>query len=537
MPPTPLFAGDKAFIGMNSRDNPIAIPAGFVSRSENVRMDRGTLTVRKGLERLTQGGLIGQTVYGSGVYINATGQEIVVICLTDRLYTFNPDTNSVVGPINYPAGQTITDPSVVAVFQAMGKVYITRGISLRPLEFNYATATVTALPTVGHQFPNSVYGIYYGNRIIVQDSVDSVAVSHYLDATSFSQADIFRINDGGNDTLVSVCPWTLNEFVVFMRNSVFYVSVGSGNYDVGDSIAADAYVKSLASDVGCAAARSAVQAGGGILFLSDNGVYILSPSGAGQGAANTPEGMRLLTIGEPLSSPIDDVIQRINRSHVSKAVAIYWENRYYLAVPLNSEDGSVVATKNNHVLVYNFINRAWESIDSYPDGFDVQNFVVAKRGSRRRLFAIDDQNGVFLLEELDNDEFGSATGTPILPFRLPETLNENAFQGNKINGLVETRTYIFDSMEDKRFASLEYDVLMDAGAAIKASVVTINPDVVTLVDEYGASGDSLDATRRVPVRKTAYGIKVRFESENKRPVIRGLLVDAILPGRNTKSSD
>lgn len=531
MPPTPQFAGDRVFTGLNSRDNPIAVPAGFVSRSENMRMDRGTLTVRKGLERLTDGGLINQTVYGSGVYISATGQEIIIVCLTSSLYTYNPDTAVLTGPINYPAGQTITDPSVVTVFQAMGKVYITRGYSLRPLEFNYTAGTIIALPIVGHQFPNAVYGIYYGNRIIVQDSVDSVAVSHYLDATSFSQADIFRINDGGNDTLVSICPWTLNEFVVFMRNSVFYVSVGSGNYNVGDSIADDAYVKSLASDVGCAAARSAVQAGGGILFLSDNGVYVLSPSGAGQGTANTPEGMRLLTIGEPLSAPIDDVIQRINRSHVSKAVAIYWENRYYLAVPLDNN------TKNSHVLVFNFINKAWESVDSYPAGFDIQNFVVSKKGSRRRLFALDDTNGIFLLEELDHDEFGSATGTPILPFFLPDTLNDNEFQGNKINGLAETRTYIFDSMEDKRFASLEYEVQMNAGAAVKASVVTVNPDVITLVDEYGASGNSIDATRRVPVRKTAYGVKVRFESENKRPVIRGLLVDAILPGRNTQSSD
>jgi hypothetical protein len=124
-----------------------------------------------------------------------------------------------------------------------------------------------------------------------------------------------------------------------------------------------------------------------------------------------------------------------------------------------------------------------------------------------------------------------------LPFFLPATLSGSAFQINKINGIAETRTYIFDSMEDKRFASLEYDVQMEAGAAVKASVVTLNPDVVTLVDEYGASGETLDATRRVPIRKTAYGVKVRFESERKRPVIRGLLVDAILPGRNTQSSD
>jgi hypothetical protein len=531
MPPAPQFAGDKAFIGLNSRDNPIALPAGFVSRSENMRIDRGTLTVRKGLERLTDGGLINQTVYGSGVYINGSGQETIVVCLTSSLYTFNPDTNVLVGPINYPSGQTITDPDVVTVFQAMDKVYITRGFGSRPFEFNYTSGSVIALPTSGHQFPNAVYGIYYGNRIIVQDSVDSVAVSHYLEATSFNQTDIFKINDGGNDRLVSVCAWTLNEFVVMMRNSIFYVSVGSGSYDTGDNIAADAYVKSLATDVGCAAKRSVVQAGGSILFLSDNGVYALNPQAAGAGTTNTPEGMRLLTVAEPLSAPIDDVIQRINRTYAHRSAGIYWNNRYYLAVPLDAN------TKNSHILVYNFINKAWESIDSFPSGFDVQNFVVAKKGSQRRLFALDDTQGLFLMEELDADEYGQATGTPLLPFYLPETLSAASFRENLIAGSCETRTYIFDIMESKRYASLEYDLAIPSGSAIRASAVTLNPDKVRVLDEYGADADGQDATRRVPIRMTAYGIRIRFENLSKRPTIRGVLVDAIVPGRNTKSSD
>lgn len=531
MPPTPQFAGDKAFIGLNSRDNPIALPAGYLSRAENVRIDRGIVSPRKGLERLTEGGLVGETVYGNGVYVNASGQEIFVICLSSSLYTYNPDNSSLTGPIAYPAGQTITNSDVVTVFQAMGMVYITRGFSDRPLEFDYTNGVVTVLPTVGHQFPNSVYGIYYGNRIIVQDSVDSVAVSHYLDATSFNQTDIFRINDGGNDTLVSICPWTLNEFVVMMRNSIFYVSVGTGNYDTGDNIAADAYVKSLASDVGCAAKRSVVQAGGAILFLSDNGVYALNPQAAGSGNTVTPEGMRLLTLAEPLSAPIDDIIQRINRTYVHRAAGIYWNNRYYLAVPLDSN------IKNSHVIVYNFINKAWESVDSFPAGFDVQNFLIGKRGSQRRLFALDDTQGLFMMEELIADEYGPSTGRPILPFTLPETLDELSFTQTTIACLFETRTYIFDSMENKRYSSLEYDLSIPTGSSIKTSCITINPDTTTVIDEYGSDADGQDASRRVPIRKTAYGVKIRFEAVYKRPAVRGVLVDATIPGRNTQSRD
>ena len=525
MPLQPLSAGDKVFIGLNSRENPISIPAGYVSKAENVRMDRGMVAIRKGLKRLTEGDLVGQTIYGAGAYINTSGQEIIIFVLTDKIYTLNPASGSLSAAVNFPAGVTITDATVVSVIQASDNVYITRGYGNRPLKFNYTTTTITELPA-GDQFPNSVNAIYYGNRVIAQSSSDSISVSHYLDYTKFNSGDIFRLNDGGNDECVSVCPWTLNEFIVFMRNSIFYVSVGTGAYTTGDNIATDAYVKSLASDIGCSAKYSAVQAAGGIIFLSDNGVYFLNPQNIG---AN--EGMRLLTLGEPLSSPIDDVIQRINRNYSKQSVGIYWNNRYYLAVPLDSN------TTNKHVLVYNFINKAWESVDSFPSGFNVVKFIVAKRGNSRRLFAVDGAQGLFLMEEKEWDEYGASTGTPILPFTLPVTLLEGAFQANLILGRVETRTYIMDSMEDKRFSSVEYDLQIPTGGSIKASSITNNPDVISVVDEYGADAEGNDATRRVPIRKVAYGLRMRFDSTNLRPTIRGVLIEAVIPGRNTQSQD
>jgi hypothetical protein len=526
MPLQPLLAGDKVFVGLNSRENPISISAGFVSKAQNVRMDKGMVSFRKGLKRLTEGAIVNQTVYGSGSYINQSGQEIIIILLTDKLFTFNPDTSVLSAAVNYPSGVTLTDASVVCLVQAVNKVYISRGYDDDPLIFNYATNTVTAITSPTDQFPNCVNLLYYGNRIIAQNSVDTIAVSHYLDFTKFSSGDIFRLNDGGNDEVVSICPWTLNEFIVIMRNSIFYVSVGTGAYASGDNIAADAYVKTLASDVGCSAKRSAVQAAGGIIFLSDNGVYFLSPQNVG---AN--ESIRLLTIGEALSSQIDDVIQRINRSASSKAIGIYWNNRYYLAVPL---DGS---TTNNAVLVYNFFNKAWESVDTFPAGFQVQNFIVAKKGNARRLFAVDNAQGLFLMEELEYDEYGPSTGTPVLPFYLPTTLNLVSFLPNQIAGRVETRTYIMDTMYDKRFSSLEYDLQIPNGSAIRASCITNNPDVTTVVDEYGADADGFDATRRVPVGKTAYGIRIRFDAVNLRPTIRGIIINSVVPGRNTQSQD
>jgi hypothetical protein len=381
-----------------------------------------------------------------------------------------------------------------------------------------------------------------------------------------------------------------------------------------------------------------VQAGGGILFLSDNGVYILNPAGAGNGAGNTPEGMRLLTIAEPLSAPISDVIARINFNAVENAVATYWENRYYLAVPLDDSEA------NNAVLVYNFINKAWESVDTYPVNASIENdkaattstatyfsgafitvqintatphgvsigdkvnisftssfatpygqdkkypngtytvepsffssvtfnikvpytddlavpggfyfgsnckiakagtlafmdFVVAKKGKRRRMFMVNDKQGVFLLEELDWDEFGLANGTPILPldgtgFYIPATLNPLAFSPINIEGELLTRAYSFQTNREKRFSSFQVDAALPAAGALNISFDTVNPDTSTNITTYGSPVDE-DFTLRVPARKTGYYSQLRFNTKNLRPSIRSVTVEAIIPGHMTQTT-
>jgi hypothetical protein len=450
---------------------------------------------------------------------------------------------------------------------------------------------------------------------------------------------VFTINDGSSDTLVAITPWTLNEFVIFMRNSIFYAAAGVGANASGDAVTEDnSYIKSLASDIGCIAKGSIVQAGGGILFLSDNGVYMLNPAGAGNGSANTPEGMRLLTIAEPLSAPISDVIDRINFNAVGNAVATYFENRYYLAVPL--DDSEV----NNAVLVYNFINKAWESVDTYPVNASIENdkvpddagllflppdnefhyivvqkyaaplhglargdyvnctfglsngyvvpsgtykvterldrtfntsvftievprsafpvdpwtgsswlfgatipctfakagtlsfmdFVVAKKGKRRRLFMINDQQGVFLLEELNYDEFGLANGSPFVPFFIPTELRPLSFTPIQIDAELITRAYSFQTSREKRFSSLQVDASFTAGANLQTTFITVNPDFNTVINTYGSAADE-DATLRLPVRKSGYYSQVKFNSLNLYPSIRSVTVEAIVPGHMTQT--
>ena len=527
--------GDEGFIGLNSRDNPVNLGKNFVSKAQNIRMDRGVAAVRKGAERLTTGALVGQVIYGSCSYTTATGTELIILVVSDGLYTFTPDTDTLSAKVNFPAGQVITGADEVELYQAtgVGYVYILRGFSKSVLRWDGGTTIAVPGASTHHNYPDSRHAIYYGNRHIVQTDRNTIKVSHYLSDSTWSALDVFTINDGSSDTLVAITPWTLNEFVIFMRNSIFYAAAGVGANASGDAATeSDSYIKSLASDIGCVAKGSIVQAGGGILFLSDNGVYSLNPAGAGNGSANTPEGMRLLTIAEPLSATISDVIARINFAAVSKVASAYWENRYYLAVPL---DGSTV---NNTVLVYNFLNKAWESVDTYNAAQAIEKFVVAKRGNRRRLFMVDKNEGIFLLEELEYDEFnassGGVLGTPVLPFYIPATLTGLTFPPITIAAELITRAYTFQTSREKRFSSIQVDAAFTAGSNLQTTFITVNPDFNTVINSYGSATEE-DATLRLPVRKSGYYSQVKFNALNLRPSIRSVTVEAIVPGHMTQT--
>lgn len=539
---TYLRDGDKGFIGLNSRDNPSSLPEGYVSESINYRLDRGVATPRRGLQRKTNATMVGLDIYGTCTFINSTGQEIIVMVTTDKLWYYNPQSEVLSLPVNFPAGETITTSDGCDVVQAIDKVFITRGYNKRPLVWDMGiNITVLPLsPTVGHEFPNCSQLLYYGNRLIAQGKYhndpnaqrnrDTVCVSNYLDHEHWDILDAFTFNNGGNDEVIAIAPWTLNEFTVFMRHSIFYVNTGVGRYATGDALSSDCFIKTLVTDVGCLAKRSVVQANGGIIFLSDNGVYAMNPTQVGSN-----ESMRLLTNAQPISAPINDVIKRINRTYAYRSVAVYWDNRYYLAVPLNGTDGTI-ATTNNAVLIYNFILNAWESVDTFPAGVDVFNFIVAKKDSIRRLFIVDSNEGLFLTEELDLDEYGSQIGKPLLDdpsFKLDTQgakLEPTAFTPVPIYSSLKTRRYTFGSFNDKRFSSAEIDFDFSVGSEVATYVDVSNEDSYALIDDY-TSPVSNDETRRTPIRKFGTGLRFQFIG-NFRPFIRSVYAYASQKTKN-----
>lgn len=519
--------GDVGFIGLNSRDNPQSIDQKYLSKSQNLRLNRGVATVRKGLKRLTSGGLVGVSLRYVTTYRNSSGQDLIVLISESSLFTYNASTKTLSSALNFPAGETIASTDKVDAFQAGGNLFILRGYSKRPLKWDGSLSVVVLNSPPTDKFPNSVQGIYSTNRAIVQSSSDEVSVSHYLDFTNFSLLDVFKINDGSNDEITAIAPWVLNEFVVFMRNRMYYASAGAGAASAGDAVVQDdAYVKILATDIGCNARRTIAQAAGGMMFLSDFGVFFMQPSNA-----TTPEGMRAGVLGEPISAPIEDEILTINQNAVAGACGIYYDNRYYLAVPTGN------STYNNKVFIYNFVNKAWESVDTFESGMDVSFMVTGIYDNRRRLFFIDKEQGIFLAEENeDGDEYLANTGLWTLPESLPWELDSLSFRRYQIVSELTTRSYNFSQSEDKRFSSVEIDIATTVGDQLDVYAIAFNPDSTTLLENYGAfkTGTS---TRDLPIRKMCSSCCINIKGITGRPTVRGIYIYATSIGSNIQSSD
>jgi len=193
----------------------------------------------------------------------------------------------------------------------------------------------------------------------------------------------------------------------------------------------DTVVTELTREVGCLARKSVVGYGNAMFFLSDNGVY----------GVEFLDEYNLRGVQEPLSKNIQPLIDRINKGLAEKSVGIFFNNRYYLAIPLDSFSGANDAQGNNAILVFNVLNKGWESIDTYGDNaFYVNNFHISQEDERNNLYAVNEQGGVHLLE---------ATSTPTDSISTSTVGGSETFD---IDYILKTRGYQLGNYERKKFS-------------------------------------------------------------------------------------
>ena len=277
---------------------------------------------------------------------------------------------------------------------------------------------------------------------------DEILASDILDSNTYDQIlNQFRIGGGTADYTVAMHGFYDDSLVVFNRNSIHLVKGTQGSLE-------DTVVKELTNEVGCLARKSVVIQGNTLIFLSDNGVYGLE----------FLNDYNLRGTREPMSKNIQPYIDRINKEKASGAIGAYFDNRYYLAVPLNSSTNTNDATLgNNALLVFNFLNGAWESVDTYGNsGFLIQNLIVGSAGERSALYAVSQNGGV---HQIDSGEANS----DIISVN-------NAIQSFPVSSYVSTRGYDMNTLERKRFTDAQVQIQTLAGQTSDIDIAFIAED-------------------------------------------------------------
>ena len=322
---------------------------------------------------------------------------------------------------------------------------------------NYNTATSSLVFEFGGRFsvgggfmhqPGAPWGVHFQRRLWVpfyysqsgaynaatytsRKITDEISVSDILDTTTFDQIENqFRVSGGTADYVVAMHGFYDDGLVVLNRNSLHLVKGTLGSL-------LDVTVKELTSEIGCLARRSIVMRGNAMLFLSDDGVY----------GIEFLNDYNLRGTEEPLSKNIQPYIDRINADYADEAVGILFENRYYLAVPLDSVRGAGDAYGNNAILVYNFLNKGWESLDTFGDSrFLIKDFVIGSASERSNIYVVTSNGGLHQIEASESSN---------------DTLNVDnsaAVVSPAIDASLTTRGYDLGTMERKRFTDAQINI-------------------------------------------------------------------------------
>lgn len=346
-----------------------------------------------------------------------------------------------------------------------------------------------------------------------RDIRDEIVISDILDGDTYDVlTNQFRITGGVADFTVGMHPFYDDTMLVFQRNSIH------GIFGVSGSLA-DISAKELTREIGLLARKSLAQYASQVLFLSDNGVYSLGFF----------DQYNLRPVGLPLSEPIQPYIDRINPNLAAESVGVYFSNRYYLAVPLDSARGANDATGNNSVLVYNFLNEGWESVDSVSDGrWNVLNFHIARAGERNDLYAVDGLGGVHKLDAVDRDSDFLTLAPGDDPSYFP------------VQSRLQTREYDGQTLERKRFIEVQA-MVESAGQAIDAdfSFTTEDPDSTTDLSSISTElGAPLTGSSTASLRKRVGGFRgqggtVTITPTAGRPKVKSVKVTASVTNKAT----
>jgi hypothetical protein len=376
--------------------------------------------------------------------------------------------------------------------------------------------------------PAPAFGTYHQRRLIVpyqydvtgtsgsatitdRGIVDEALFSDILDADTYDRVyGQFRFNAGAADFIVGFHSFSDDKLVVFNRNSIHIVA---NSLDLGSSSS-----QLITSEVGCAAKDTIQQIGNEMIFLSDNGVYAL----------DFIDLYNLRGQDIPLSASIEGTIQRINKAYIDKATSVYFDNRYYLAVPLDD------STVNNALLIYNFVNKQWESLDSVNNSdWEYTHLAVAGAGNQRGVYCMNRNGGVHKYESRadDTDNYVVQVGQSSI--------------STQIAASAVTRMFTLNSIDRKKWNNFDLHIQSSTSNISDGNLEAITENIDDIIDLGSISdlnGVEVPIDEDVSLRgrfgnRRAYGLQFKLTTTKGRPRLRALKVAGATTFRSLQKAE
>ena len=277
-------------------------------------------------------------------------------------------------------------------------------------------------------FPKVKMAIWTSNqRMLGANTTAAPGLLYYSDSgapqTFNRTTNVFRIGKGDDDGITGMIEFTNREVVVFTLTGMYSLNISDSSPSY--------WIRAKISDIGCIAFRTVRQVGTDALFLADDGVRSVI-----QSAQDKKRGDSL-----PLSFPIQDWIERINKQYAYLSTATVWSDKYLLSVPI---DGSTIC---NYTLL--FSRRAYEANGqrggwTVYENFNFNAWAVQTFNGKKKLYGGESQADGKVYEVRSSDPDDDATSDNGTAIEYSET-------GKRQD---------FDTPEsDKTFEFIEVEVL------------------------------------------------------------------------------
>jgi hypothetical protein len=353
---------------------------------------------------------------------------------------------------------------------------------------------------------------------------NTLYASDILDPEIWKTTNSIIVGGDDGEDIIAIQPFYGFQIIVFKRNKIYLVNVTpSTTVTSGTSVlsltnsAAEWTVQTVSNRIGCIAGRSVALVNKDVFFLANDGIRSVSRSLADD----------FSTVGLTISEPVKDIIARINRSFIETCNATFHNNRYLLAIPLDS------ATNPSHILVYNSIFNCFEGLwevaaarmveTSFTSGFSTNTIKLCVGTTNSRVGHLTDYK--------DSDSVDINTG----------------FQdfGTGYTSRVVTKAYEFDDRFALKYGS-HYEIeFFNSGSTnatisirrdtdgndiiLGTNVDTTSPDGLTLPFTLPATLSAKVVKRRADSLRSYdkwRNIKMKVEAASRKLSIRGVIMAA-----------